>query len=138
MIYISFMNIGPIKINASFIMNPTLTGGGLSTQKRQTRASMSDDVDLKSSVMLFFSMVGDVALRLIHVPGKSHLTEFGLRIGTFALDWFQNYYGIPYPGMIVINPVGEVVGKLFLEAYSSRVDSAAALAFARKALGVTR
>jgi puromycin-sensitive aminopeptidase len=43
-------------------------------------------------------MVGDVALRLIHVPGKSHLTEFGLRIGAFALDWFQNYYGIPYPG----------------------------------------
>ena len=43
-------------------------------------------------------MVGDVALRLIHVPGKSHLTEFGMRIGAFALDWFQNYYGIPYPG----------------------------------------
>jgi len=62
MIYISYMNIGPIKINASFIMNPSLTGGGLSTQKRQTRTSMSDDVDLKSSVMLFFSMVGDVAL----------------------------------------------------------------------------
>ena len=43
-------------------------------------------------------MVGDVALRLIHVPGKSHLTEFGLKIGAFALEWFQNYYGIPYPG----------------------------------------
>ncbi len=42
-------------------------------------------------------MVGDVALRLIHVPGKSHLTEFGLKIGAFALEWFQNYYGIPYP-----------------------------------------
>lgn len=44
-------------------------------------------------------------------------------------------YGIPYPGMIVIDPRGKVVGKLFLEAYSSRVDSAAALAFAREALG---
>jgi puromycin-sensitive aminopeptidase len=43
-------------------------------------------------------MVGDVALRLIHVPGKSHLTEFGLKIGAFALDWFEKYYGIPYPG----------------------------------------
>ena len=43
-------------------------------------------------------MVGDVALRLIHVPGKSHLTEFGMKIGAFALEWFQNYYGIPYPG----------------------------------------
>jgi len=43
-------------------------------------------------------------------------------------------YGIPHPGMIVINPQGVVVGKLFLEAYSSRVDSAAALAFAIEAL----
>lgn len=45
-------------------------------------------------------------------------------------------YGIPHPGMIVINPAGKVVGKLFLRAYSSRVDAAAALAFARTALGV--
>ena len=43
-------------------------------------------------------------------------------------------YGIPYPGMIVIDPAGNVVGKLFLEAYSSRVDSAAALDFARGVL----
>jgi len=45
-------------------------------------------------------------------------------------------YGIPHPGMIVIDPQGKVVGKLFLEAYSSRVDSAAALAFAKTALGL--
>jgi len=44
-------------------------------------------------------------------------------------------YGIPHPGMIVIDPAGKVVGKLFLEAYSSRVDAASALAFARTALG---
>ena len=46
------------------------------------------------------------------------------------------HYGIPHPGMIVIDPTGKVVGKLFLEDYSSRVDSAAALAFAKTALGV--
>jgi len=45
-------------------------------------------------------------------------------------------YGIPHPGMIVIDPHGTVVGKLFLEAYSSRVDSLAALAFAKSALGL--
>ncbi|CAA0125262.1 Putative peroxiredoxin [Halioglobus japonicus] len=50
-------------------------------------------------------------------------------------DDFQ--YGIPHPGMIVIDPQGRVVGKLFLEAYSSRVDSAAALAFAKDALKIT-
>lgn len=45
-------------------------------------------------------------------------------------------YGIPYPGTIVINPQGTVVGKLFLEAYSVRVDALSALAFARQALGI--
>jgi len=45
-------------------------------------------------------------------------------------------YGIPHPGMIVIDPAGKVVGKLFLKAYSSRVDSAAALTFAGTALGI--
>ena len=45
-------------------------------------------------------------------------------------------YGIPYPGMIVIDRDGVVVGKLFIEAYSSRVDSRAALVFARQALAL--
>ena len=45
-------------------------------------------------------------------------------------------YGIPHPGMIVIDPKGKVVGKLFLEAYSSRVSAAASLAFAKTALGL--
>lgn len=43
-------------------------------------------------------------------------------------------YGIPHPGMIIIDPQGVVVGKLFLQAYSSRVDAAAALSFAQQAL----
>ena len=42
-------------------------------------------------------MVNDVPLRIVHVPGKAGLTDFGLRVGAFALDWFQTYYGIPYP-----------------------------------------
>ncbi len=43
-------------------------------------------------------------------------------------------YGIPYPGMIIVDPAGKVVGKLFVEAYSSRVDAAASLDYARRAL----
>ena len=43
-------------------------------------------------------------------------------------------YGIPHPGMIVVDPQGRVVGKLFLEAYSSRVGAVAALTFAKAAL----
>mgnify|MGYP003345648312 CR=1 FL=1 len=40
---------------------------------------------------------GDIPLRIIHVPGKAHLTAFGLEAGAFALEWFQQYYGIAYP-----------------------------------------
>lgn len=45
-------------------------------------------------------------------------------------------YGIPHPGMIVVDREGNVAGKLFIEDYTRRVDSAAALAFARRALGL--
>ncbi len=47
----------------------------------------------------------------------------------------EHHYGIPHPGMIIIDPDGIVVGKLFLEAYSQRVDAASALGFARGVLG---
>jgi puromycin-sensitive aminopeptidase len=42
--------------------------------------------------------VDGISLRLVHVPGKGHLAESGLDVGTFCLRWFQRYYGIPYPG----------------------------------------
>jgi len=45
-------------------------------------------------------------------------------------------YGIPHPGMIIVDTQGIVRGKLFIEAYSSRVDSAAALGFAKQVLGI--
>jgi puromycin-sensitive aminopeptidase len=38
-----------------------------------------------------------IPLRIVHVPGKAHLTAFGLDVATFALGWFQDFYGIPYP-----------------------------------------
>jgi puromycin-sensitive aminopeptidase len=42
--------------------------------------------------------VDGVPLRIVHVPGKSHLAAFAAEIGAYALRWYQNYYGIPYPG----------------------------------------
>ncbi|MFB3737815.1 MAG: M1 family metallopeptidase [Candidatus Velamenicoccus archaeovorus] len=41
--------------------------------------------------------VDGVPLRIAHVPGKGHLTGFALEIGAFALRFFAEYYGIPYP-----------------------------------------
>ncbi|MFM9084031.1 MAG: M1 family metallopeptidase [Actinomycetota bacterium] len=42
-------------------------------------------------------MVNGTPVRVVHVPGKAHLTGFGMKVGKFALDWFEKYYGIPYP-----------------------------------------
>ena len=45
-------------------------------------------------------------------------------------------YGIPHPGMIVIDDNGLVAGKLFVESPEQRVESKAALRYARRALGL--
>ena len=42
--------------------------------------------------------VDGVPLRIIHPIGKGHLTPFALESGAFALKYFIDYYGIPYPG----------------------------------------
>ena len=41
---------------------------------------------------------GGVAVRVVHVPGRAHLTNFALDVGAFALKFFADYYGIAYPG----------------------------------------
>jgi len=42
--------------------------------------------------------VGRTPLRVWCVPGKKHLARFALEIGAFSLDFFERYYGLPYPG----------------------------------------
>ncbi|MGH9187435.1 MAG: M1 family metallopeptidase [Acidimicrobiales bacterium] len=42
--------------------------------------------------------VDGVPLRVAHVPGRAKLASCALEAGAFALRFFTNYYGIPYPG----------------------------------------
>jgi puromycin-sensitive aminopeptidase len=42
--------------------------------------------------------VGKAPLRLWTVPGKQPLTSFGHEIAAASLKFFEDYYGIPYPG----------------------------------------
>jgi aminopeptidase N len=41
--------------------------------------------------------VDGVPLRVVHAPGRGDLVEFALEVGAFALRFFNEYYGIPYP-----------------------------------------
>ena len=34
---------------------------------------------------------------MAHVPGKGPIAAFALEIGAHSLNWFAEYYGIPYP-----------------------------------------
>jgi len=42
--------------------------------------------------------VDGIPLRIIHAPGKAHLTGFALEAGAYFLRWLASYYNIPYPG----------------------------------------
>ena len=41
--------------------------------------------------------VDGIPLRVVHVPGKGHLTGFGLDVGAFCLRWFQQLLRHPVP-----------------------------------------
>ena len=43
-------------------------------------------------------MVGRTPMRVWCVPGKKHLARFGHDIGVASLAFFEEYYGVPYPG----------------------------------------
>ena len=42
--------------------------------------------------------VDGTPLRVIHPPGKGHLTPFALEVGAFCLRYFADWFDIPYPG----------------------------------------
>ncbi len=46
----------------------------------------------------------------------------------------QDAYGIPWPGIFVVNPDREIVGKIFVEGYRTRVEAQGVLAYARRVL----
>ncbi len=42
--------------------------------------------------------VDGVAVRIVHVPGKSKLTSFAQDVATHGLRFFSDWFAIPYPG----------------------------------------
>jgi puromycin-sensitive aminopeptidase len=42
--------------------------------------------------------VDGTPLRIVHGPGKGHLTEFATEVGAYSLRFLADYFGIPYAG----------------------------------------
>ena len=42
--------------------------------------------------------VSGTELRIIYPIGKGHLCDFALKLGKYSLEYFSDYYKIPYPG----------------------------------------
>ena len=42
--------------------------------------------------------VDGVPVRVVYPIGKGHLTEWAMELAVHALDYFTDYFGIPYPG----------------------------------------
>jgi len=42
--------------------------------------------------------VDGTPLRIVHPPGKGHLSSFALEVGAFSLRYFTEWFGIPYQG----------------------------------------
>ena len=42
--------------------------------------------------------VDGTQVRVVHVPGREHLTGFALEIAAHSLRFFSDYFGLPYPG----------------------------------------
>ena len=40
---------------------------------------------------------GGVPVRVVHRPGRGGQTGFALDVAAHALEWFSDYYGLPYP-----------------------------------------
>ena len=43
-------------------------------------------------------LVGPTPVRIWCVPGKQPIARFGQAVATFSLEFFEQYYGMPYPG----------------------------------------
>src|SRR5262249_465418 len=86
--------------NTSIVSESPVAGG-------KRAVSFADTIRMSTYLLAFVVgeleatdpvMVGKTPLRVWCVPGKQSLARFALQIGAFSLDFFERYYGLPYPG----------------------------------------
>ena len=51
-----------------------------------------------TAVRMVEGISGPIPLRVVHPPGSAHLCDFALDVAAAALEFFEGYYELPYPG----------------------------------------
>ena len=97
----------------TLVMDPSLTAVSNtrivteSTEGDKKVVRFADSIKMSTYLVAFIIgrmeastpvFVGKTPLRLWTVPGKQPLTAFGREIAAASLRFFEDYYGIPYPG----------------------------------------
>src|SRR5690349_9873766 len=86
------------------VSNSAVSSEAIEGEKKVVR--FADTIKMSTYLVAFIvgrieatapTFVGKTPLRLWTVPGKSHLTGFGQDIAAASLQFFEHYYGIPYP-----------------------------------------
>ena len=92
---------GLVAISNTALVSETPAGPG------KKAVAFADSIRMSSYLVAFVVgelestdpvIVGKTPLRVWCVPGKKHLARFALEVGAFSLDFFERYYGLPYPG----------------------------------------
>ena len=87
------------------VSNTTIVSESIEHKKKVVR--FADTITMSTYLVAFVVgrmeasqavFVGKAPLRLWTIPGKQSLTPFGQDIAVASLKFFEDYYGIPYPG----------------------------------------
>ncbi|HEY5271640.1 MAG TPA: M1 family metallopeptidase [Acidimicrobiales bacterium] len=85
--------------NSSEIASEPLAEGG-------RRVTFADTIVMSTYIVAFVVgpltatapvLADGVAIRVVHIPGKEHLTAPAIECAVHALSFYSNYFGIPYP-----------------------------------------
>ncbi len=79
-----------------------------------------------------FIEAGSIDYPFLSDVGAESFSALGILNDEYAPG--DESYGIPFPGVYVVNPELEIVGKVFVERYQNRVDAETTLAYALEVL----
>ena len=73
-------------------------------------------------ILADFADTATLSFPLLHDENSEHMNAFGIRDVDYEPD--SRFYGIPYPGMVLISPQGEVLEKFAVPGYRARPEFA--------------